>query len=157
MLSAGQHWSSRSHHHGFSSTSRPWDLSNLHRSKALSCHLLPATTVSLFLTHCTVHVSAPPDNSCPSKETATPFLISEGSGLDPSSIRKLMGRVSNPPLPKEKLTSHVKRFLILLKLTSHFHAKGQLSLINKFIIQCPVWHVLFVLPQARSTASSTAV
>lgn len=134
----------------------PEDRGSLHSSKALPCHLLPATTVPLFLTHSTIQLPAP-DNSCPSKQTATTSLISEGSGLDPSSIRQVMGRVSNPPLPKENLSSPVKRFLILLELISHFHAKGQLSLINKFIIRCPGWHVLFVLPQARSTASSTVV
>lgn len=155
MLPAGQHWSPGSHHHDFSKYLQT--LGSLHRSKALPCHLLPATTVPLFLTRSTVQFSAPPDNSYPSKETATTSLISEGSGLDPSSIRQVIGRVSNPPLPKENLTSSVKRFLILLELISHTHAKGQLSLINKFIIQCPGWHVLFVLPQARSTASSTVV
>jgi len=74
-----------------------------------------------------------------------------------SSIRQVMGRHFNPPLPKENTTSPNGRFLILLELISRFHAKGQLSLMNKFIIWCPGWHVMFVLSQARSTASSTAV
>lgn len=137
------------------STSRPWvvftDPKHFHDT-----FCLPSQFHFFWLT--ALFNSQPLQRTaCPSKETPTTSLISEGSGLDPSSIRQVMGRVSNPPLPKENLTSSVERFLILLELISHFHAKGQLSLINKFIIWCPGWHVLFVLPQARSTASSTVV
>lgn len=100
--------------------------------------------------------SAPPNNNHPTEDRVTTLLISLEAGLGLSGIRQVMRRHFNPPLCKENVTCPDRRFLILLELISHFHAKGQLSLINKFIIWCPGWHVLFVLSQARSTASSTA-
>lgn len=150
MLLAEQHWSPRSNHHGFSKylqTPGTWvDPKHSHATFCLPprVHVFWATLTALF-------------NSWPTKETATAPLISVGSGLGPFRIRQVMGRHFNPPLPKENVSSPDGRFLILLDLIGHFHAKGQLSLINKFIIWCPGWHVLFVLSQARSTASSAAV